>query len=174
MNSASFKDFKQLWFWALEKIKFMVKFGVTYLNFAIVNDSKNVWLGLVLELELVLELGLPWIIWLQSGDLARRARTPLAPPSDPLTLVSDTGGARPGWSRIKFKDVGGLASEMARMVEERNVVKMSIDSGMVVVVFISLMYMGLVFGLLFYVKNDWCDLLFKNFTVKQINFVVLL
>ena len=41
----------------------------------------------------------------------------------------------------------------------------SIDSGMVVVIFISLMYMVLVFGLLFYVKNDWCDLLFKNFTV---------
>ena len=41
----------------------------------------------------------------------------------------------------------------------------SIDTGMVVVVFISLMYMVLVFGLLFYVKNDWCDLLFKNFTV---------
>ena len=44
----------------------------------------------------------------------------------------------------------------------------SIDSGMVVVIFISLMYMVLVFGLLFYVKNDWCDLLFKNFTVGAI------
>ena len=44
----------------------------------------------------------------------------------------------------------------------------SIDSGMVVVIFISLMYMMLVFGLLFYVKNDWCDLLFKNFTVRPI------
>ena len=32
----------------------------------------------------------------------------------------------------------------------------------------SLMYMVLVFGLLFYVKNDWCDLLFKNFTVGAI------
>ena len=32
----------------------------------------------------------------------------------------------------------------------------------------SLMYMVLVFGLLFYVKNDWCDLLFKNFTVGDI------
>ena len=46
----------------------------------------------------------------------------------------------------------------------------SIDSGMVVVIFISLMYMVLVFGLLFYVKNDWCDLLFKNFTVGGIQF----
>ena len=40
---------------------------------------------------------------------------------------------------------------------------MSLDSGMVVVLIISMMYMVLVFGLLFYVK--WCDLLFKNFTV---------
>jgi hypothetical protein len=36
---------------------------------------------------------------------------------------------------------------------------------MVVVVFISLMYLTLVFGLLFNVKNDWCNLLFKNYTV---------
>ena len=37
---------------------------------------------------------------------------------------------------------------------------------MLVVIFICLMYMVLVFGLLFYVKNDWCDLLFKNMTVS--------
>ena len=42
---------------------------------------------------------------------------------------------------------------------------MSLDSGMVVVIIISMMYMVLVFGLLFYVKNEWCDLLFKNFMV---------
>ena len=42
----------------------------------------------------------------------------------------------------------------------------SIDTGMVVVVFICIMYLALVFGLLFYVKNEWCDLLFKNMTVK--------
>ena len=51
------------------------------------------------------------------------------------------------------------------MAEAERKVRMSIDTGMVVVIFISLMYMVLVFGLLFYVKNDWCDLLFKNFTV---------
>ena len=45
---------------------------------------------------------------------------------------------------------------------------MSVDTGMVIVIFISLMYMVLVFGLLFYVKNDWCDLLFKNMTVSYI------
>ena len=44
----------------------------------------------------------------------------------------------------------------------------SIDTGMVVVVFICIMYLALVFGLLFYVKNEWCDLLFKNMTVKLI------
>ena len=48
---------------------------------------------------------------------------------------------------------------------ENSKIKMSVDSGMVVVIIISMMYMVLVFGLLFYVKNDWCDLLFKNFTV---------
>ena len=42
---------------------------------------------------------------------------------------------------------------------------MSVDTGMVVVVMISMMYMVLVFGLLFYVKNEWCDLLFRNYTV---------
>ena len=45
----------------------------------------------------------------------------------------------------------------------------SIDTGMVVVVFICIMYLALVFGLLFYVKNEWCDLLFKNMTVKGSN-----
>ena len=40
-----------------------------------------------------------------------------------------------------------------------------VDSGMVVVIFICMMYIVLVFGLLFYVKNDWCDLHFKNMTV---------
>lgn len=54
------------------------------------------------------------------------------------------------------------------MAEAERKIRMSIDTGMVVVIFISLMYMVLVFGLLFYVKNDWCDLLFKNFTVKNI------
>ena len=44
-------------------------------------------------------------------------------------------------------------------------VRIQVDSGMVVVVFICMMYIGLVFGLLFNVKNDWCDLLFKNMTV---------
>ena len=44
--------------------------------------------------------------------------------------------------------------------------KMSVDSGLVVVVFITLGYLFLVFGLFFYVKNEWCELLFKNNTVR--------
>ena len=51
---------------------------------------------------------------------------------------------------------------------------MSVDSGMVVVVFISCMYLGIVFGLLFYVGNEWCDLLFKNMTVIFIHLFHLL
>ena len=44
---------------------------------------------------------------------------------------------------------------------------LTLDTGMIVVVFICIMYLVLVFGLLFYVKNDWCDLLFKNMTVRK-------
>ena len=44
---------------------------------------------------------------------------------------------------------------------------MSVDTGMVVVIFISMMYIVLVFILLFYVKNEWCDLLFNNMTVSK-------
>ena len=45
---------------------------------------------------------------------------------------------------------------------------MGVDSGMVVVIFIGMMYMVLVFGMLFYVKNDWCDPFFKNMTVRTV------
>ena len=45
---------------------------------------------------------------------------------------------------------------------------MSLDSGMLVVITIIAMYMTLVFGLLFYVKNEWCDILHHNLTVKGI------
>jgi hypothetical protein len=37
--------------------------------------------------------------------------------------------------------------------------RMTLDSGTIVVIMISMMYMVLVFGLLFYVKKGWCDLL---------------
>ena len=43
---------------------------------------------------------------------------------------------------------------------------MPIDTGMVVVIFIVIMYMTIVFGLLFYIKNDWCHLLHANHTVR--------
>ena len=45
--------------------------------------------------------------------------------------------------------------------------RMPLDSGLVVVIIICMMYMVLVFGLLFYVKNEWCDLLFKNYTASR-------
>ena len=51
---------------------------------------------------------------------------------------------------------------------EREDHRVSLDSGMIIVIMISLMYMVLMFGLLFYVKNDWCDLLFSNFTVNTL------
>jgi hypothetical protein len=41
-----------------------------------------------------------------------------------------------------------------------------LDSGLVVVIFITTVYLLLVFGLFFYVKNEWCYVLFKNFTVS--------
>jgi hypothetical protein len=44
---------------------------------------------------------------------------------------------------------------------------MSVDSGLVVVGLITLTYIVLVFGLFFYVKNEWCELLFKNNTVQR-------
>jgi hypothetical protein len=45
------------------------------------------------------------------------------------------------------------------MVNHRNR-GITVDTGMVVVIFISIMYIIMVIILLFYVKNDWCDLLF--------------
>ena len=46
-------------------------------------------------------------------------------------------------------------------------VMFSLDSGMLVVITIIAMYMTLVFGLLFYVKNEWCDILHHNLTVRM-------
>lgn len=43
---------------------------------------------------------------------------------------------------------------------------LGLDSGLVVVLFITAVYVFLVFGLFFYVKNEWCYVLFKNFTVN--------
>ena len=44
---------------------------------------------------------------------------------------------------------------------------MSMDSGMLVVLIIVAMYMSIVFMLLFFVKNEWCDILNKNLTVRE-------
>ena len=45
--------------------------------------------------------------------------------------------------------------------------KMCVDTGLVIVVFISMMYLAIVFVMLFYVGNEWCDLLYKNMTVSN-------
>ena len=42
---------------------------------------------------------------------------------------------------------------------------MMVDSGLIIVGFITTGYIILVFTLLVYVKYEWCDLLFKNNTV---------
>ena len=39
------------------------------------------------------------------------------------------------------------------------------DIGIMIVIFISMMYLAIVFVLLFYVGNELCDLLYKNMTV---------
>ena len=41
-----------------------------------------------------------------------------------------------------------------------------VDSGLVIVGFITMVYIVLVITLLVYVKNEWCDWLFKNNTVR--------
>ena len=41
------------------------------------------------------------------------------------------------------------------------------DSGLVIVSFITVVYILIMFTLLFYVKYEWCDLLFKNNTVSR-------
>ena len=38
-------------------------------------------------------------------------------------------------------------------------------TGMMIVILISIMYLAIVSVLLFYMGNEWCDLLYKNMTV---------
>jgi hypothetical protein len=38
---------------------------------------------------------------------------------------------------------------------------MSMNTGMIIVIFISMMYLPIVFVLILYVGNKWCDLLYK-------------
>ena len=70
--------------------------------------------------------------------------------------------------RVKFPTRGHRHAKYPVVIVTQSDSIMALDSGMVVVIIISTMYMVLVFGLLFHVKNDWCDLLFKNFTVSDI------
>ena len=41
-----------------------------------------------------------------------------------------------------------------------------VDSGLVIMGFITMVYIVLVITLVVYVKYEWCDLLFKNNTVR--------
>ena len=47
------------------------------------------------------------------------------------------------------------------------------DSGLVIVTFITFVYIVIMFTLLFYVKYEWCDLLYKNNTVSVLFFFFL-
>ena len=99
--------------------------------------------------------GLSMSIPLQSHPISSHAHSVV----ESVSMIHDIPGA--------FTVVGLVWIDHQRMPDRSNT-KMAVDTGMVVVIFISLMYMVLVFGLLFYVKNDWCDLLFKNMTVISI------
>ena len=55
-----------------------------------------------------------------------------------------------GWLRGQE---GGVGKEKERW---------GLDSGLVVVLFITAVYVCLVFGLFFYVKNEWCYELLKD------------
>ena len=90
-------------------------------------------------------VGIYWCLWQYTSEATH-------PQSPPHSLTSCQGR--------------GTHSMPNRRGKRHN--RMSLDSGMIVVILISMMYMVLVFGLLFYVKNDWCDLLFNNFTVSNI------
>ena len=110
----------------------------------------------------------------RSGFLAFHTNQSSHPPPTLLLLrlwgelwIGAFGGPQATLQNLPDSLTREEASNRLMPVKERKV-RMSIDTGMVVVIFISLMYMVLVFGLLFYVKNDWCDLLFKNFTVPKI------
>ena len=46
--------------------------------------------------------------------------------------------------------------------------RMPMDTGMLIVVLIIMVYLTLIFGMLFKVNNNWCHLLFKNGTVIKI------
>ena len=47
------------------------------------------------------------------------------------------------------------------------------DSGLVIVTFITFVYIVIMFTLLFYVKYEWCDLLYKNNTVSVLSLLFL-
>ena len=70
----------------------------------------------------------------------------------------------PVWAGQWVRQVVVTVAEVMAIHKNRGI---TVDTGMVVVIFISIMYIIMVIILLFYVKNDWCDLLFNNMTVSM-------
>ena len=64
------------------------------------------------------------------------------------------------------KVVGHLAR--GRLASPSLVAQVALDSGMVVVIFICIGFVFIVIALLFFVKNEWCDILFRNMTVRYL------
>ena len=62
---------------------------------------------------------------------------------------------------IKKWQVVGIAPPKRRMY---------MDTGIVIVVLIIMVYLTIIIGMLFSVNNNWCHLLFKNGTVKKLIF----
>ena len=61
---------------------------------------------------------------------------------------------------MRIEELGNLLVNIkTRMLRKK--VRKSVDTAMM----ISMMYLAIVFVLLFYVGNEWCDLLYKNMTV---------
>ena len=64
------------------------------------------------------------------------------------------------------KVAGHLARR--RLASPSLVAQVALDSGMVVVIFICIGFVFIVIALLFFVKNEWCDILFRNMTVRYL------
>ena len=74
-------------------------------------------------------------------------------PSSPLT-----------WQFVSFYDFVSFSFKL-KSFQNNLIGALIMDSGLVIVTFITVVYIIIMFSLLFYVKYEWCDLLFKNNTV---------
>ena len=74
-------------------------------------------------------------------------------PSSPLT-----------WQFVSFYDFVSFSFKL-KSFQNKLICALIMDSGLIIVTFITVVYIIIMFSLLFYVKYEWCDLLFKNNTV---------